>query len=164
MLSLDNAFAEQDLLDFAARIRRFLKLGDDDRINFSAEPRSMACRCRCATRAANSSRPPRRGDGAVGEESRQHPNAEDVPQKLRGRNVPDICEVRGEVYMTKQAFLALQRAAEGSRRHDLLPIAQFGGRLAAPIRIPASPPPRPLGSSPMPGADGRDGGRYTISA
>src|SRR5665213_3893137 len=39
MLSLDNAFAEQDVLDFAARIRRFLKLGDDDRIGFSAEPK-----------------------------------------------------------------------------------------------------------------------------
>src|SRR5437588_13011596 len=39
MLSLDNAFAEQDVLDFVARIRRFLKLGDDDRIDFSAEPK-----------------------------------------------------------------------------------------------------------------------------
>src|SRR6202021_3735335 len=39
MLSLDNAFAEQDVLDFAARIRRFLKLGDDDSIGFSAEPK-----------------------------------------------------------------------------------------------------------------------------
>src|SRR5258708_16728668 len=39
MLSLDNAFAEEDVVDFAARIRRFLKLGDDDRIAFSAEPK-----------------------------------------------------------------------------------------------------------------------------
>src|SRR5258707_5985883 len=39
MLSLDNAFAEQDVLDFVARIRRFLKLGDDDKIGFSAEPK-----------------------------------------------------------------------------------------------------------------------------
>src|SRR6476469_9532144 len=39
MLSLDNAFAEQDVVDFVARIRRFLKLGDDDKIAFSAEPK-----------------------------------------------------------------------------------------------------------------------------
>src|SRR5271156_6924720 len=39
MLSLDNAFAEEDVLEFAGRIRRFLKLGDDERIDFSAEPK-----------------------------------------------------------------------------------------------------------------------------
>src|ERR1700676_807284 len=39
MLSLDNAFAEQDVIDFVGRIRRFLKLGDDDKIDFSAEPK-----------------------------------------------------------------------------------------------------------------------------
>src|SRR6201996_5703267 len=39
MLSLDNAFAEQDVLDFVGRIRRFLRLADDDRIDFSAEPK-----------------------------------------------------------------------------------------------------------------------------
>src|ERR1700726_4158885 len=39
MLSLDNAFAEEDVVDFVARIRRFLKLGDDDEIAFSAEPK-----------------------------------------------------------------------------------------------------------------------------
>src|SRR4030081_3458673 len=39
MLSLDNAFAEQDVLDFVGRIRRFLKLGEDERIDFSAEPK-----------------------------------------------------------------------------------------------------------------------------
>src|SRR6202021_163770 len=56
-----------------------------------------------------------RGDGAVGEDVTANIRTlEDVPKKLQGRNVPDICEVRGEVYMTKQAFLALnerQKAA-----------------------------------------------------
>ena len=115
MLSLDNAFAEQDVLDFAARIRRFLKLGDDDRIGFSAEPKidglSMSLRYEGGELVTAATR----GDGAVGEDVTANIRTlEDVPQKLRGRNVPDICEVRGEVYMTKQAFLALnerQKAA-----------------------------------------------------
>ena len=115
MLSLDNAFAEEDVLDFAARIRRFLKLGDDDRINFSAEPKidglSMSLRYEGGELVTAATR----GDGAVGEDVTANIRTlEDVPQKLRGRNVPDICEVRGEVYMTKQAFLALnerQKAA-----------------------------------------------------
>jgi DNA ligase (NAD+) len=115
MLSLDNAFAEQDVLDFAARIRRFLKLGDDDSIGFSAEPKidglSMSLRYEGGELVTAATR----GDGAVGEDVTANIRTlEDVPQKLWGRNVPDICEVRGEVYMTKQAFLALnerQKAA-----------------------------------------------------
>jgi DNA ligase (NAD+) len=116
MLSLDNAFAEQDVLDFAARIRRFLKLGDDDSIGFSAEPKidglSMSLRYEGGELVTAATR----GDGAVGEDVTANIRTlEDVPQKLWGRNVPDICEVRGEVYMTKQAFLALnerQKAAD----------------------------------------------------
>jgi DNA ligase (NAD+) len=115
MLSLDNAFAEQDVLDFAARIRRFLKLGDDDSIGFSAEPKidglSMSLRYEGGELVTAATR----GDGAVGEDVTANIRTlEDVPQKLKGRNVPDVCEVRGEVYMTKQAFLALnerQKAA-----------------------------------------------------
>jgi DNA ligase (NAD+) len=115
MLSLDNAFAEQDVLDFAARIRRFLKLGDDGSIGFSAEPKidglSMSLRYEGGELLTAATR----GDGAVGEDVTANIRTlEDVPQKLKGRNVPDICEVRGEVYMTKQAFLALnerQKAA-----------------------------------------------------
>jgi DNA ligase (NAD+) len=115
MLSLDNAFAEQDVLDFAARIRRFLKLGEDDRIGFSAEPKidglSMSLRYEGGELVTAATR----GDGAVGEDVTANIRTlEDVPKKLKGRNVPDICEVRGEVYMTKQAFLALnerQKAA-----------------------------------------------------
>src|SRR5437899_3362656 len=115
MLSLDNAFAETDVIDFAGRIRRLLKLGDDDKIDFSAEPKidglSMSLRYEGGELVTAATR----GDGAVGEDVTANIRTlEDVPQKLKGRNVPDICEVRGEVYMTKQAFLALnerQKAA-----------------------------------------------------
>jgi DNA ligase (NAD+) len=115
MLSLDNAFAEEDVVDFVARIRRFLKLGDDDKIAFSAEPKidglSMSLRYRGGELVTAATR----GDGAEGEDVTANIRTlEDVPKKLKGRNVPDVCEVRGEVYMTKQAFLALnerQKAA-----------------------------------------------------
>ena len=115
MLSLDNAFAEADVVDFVARIRRFLKLGDDDRIAFSAEPKidglSMSLRYEGGELVTAATR----GDGAVGEDVTANIRTlEDVPKKLKGRNAPAICEVRGEVYMTKQAFLALnerQKAA-----------------------------------------------------
>src|SRR5438309_1042064 len=115
MLSLDNAFAEEDVLDFVGRIRRFLKLGDDDRIDFSAEPKidglSMSLRYEGGELVTAATR----GDGAEGEDVTTNIRTlEDVPKKLKGRNIPDICEVRGEVYMTKKAFLALnerQKAA-----------------------------------------------------
>src|SRR6478752_770514 len=115
MLSLDNAFAEQDVIDFVGRIRRFLRLGEDERIDFSAEPKidglSMSLRYEGGELVTAATR----GDGAVGEDVTANIRTlEDVPQKLKGRNVPEVCEVRGEVYMTKQAFLALnerQKAA-----------------------------------------------------
>jgi DNA ligase (NAD+) len=115
MLSLDNAFAEADVVDFVGRIRRFLKLGDDDKIAFSAEPKidglSMSLRYEGGELVTAATR----GDGAEGEDVTANIRTlEDVPQKLKGRKVPDICEVRGEVYMTKKAFLALnerQKAA-----------------------------------------------------
>src|SRR5437870_7794592 len=114
MLSLDNAFAEQDVLDFVGRIERFLKLSDD-KIDFSAEPKidglSMSLRYEGGELVTAATR----GDGAVGEDVTANIRTlEDVPERLKGRNVPDICEVRGEVYMTKRAFLALnerQKAA-----------------------------------------------------
>src|SRR5690348_5960814 len=107
MLSLDNAFAEQDVIDFAGRIARFLKL-PDNKIDFSAEPKidglSMSLRYEGGELVTAATR----GDGAEGEDVTANIRTlEDVPQKLKGRNIPDICEVRGEVYMTKKAFLAL---------------------------------------------------------
>src|SRR5215471_1902316 len=115
MLSLDNAFAEDDVRDFVGRIERFLKLKDEE-IAFSAEPKidglSMSLRYEGGELITAATR----GDGAEGEDVTANIRTlEDVPQKLRGRNVPGICEVRGEVYMTKKAFLALneRQKAEG---------------------------------------------------
>lgn len=115
MLSLDNAFAEEDVVDFVGRIRRFLKLGDDGKIDFSAEPKidglSMSLRYEGGELVTAATR----GDGAEGEDVTANIRTlKDVPHRLKGRNIPDVCEVRGEVYMTKKGFLALnerQKAA-----------------------------------------------------
>ncbi len=110
MLSLDNAFAEEDVVDFVGRIRRFLRLPDDEEIVFSAEPKidglSMSLRYEDGALVTGATR----GDGAVGEDVTANVKTlEDVPKRLKGRGVPKICEVRGEVYMTKAAFLELNR-------------------------------------------------------
>jgi DNA ligase (NAD+) len=118
MLSLDNAFADEDVSDFVGRIRRFLRLADDDEIVFSAEPKidglSMSLRYQKGELVTAATR----GDGAEGEDVTANIRTlEDVPKTLHGRDVPEICEVRGEVYMTKQAFLALneQQKAAGDK-------------------------------------------------
>ena len=116
MLSLDNAFAEEDVVDFVGRIRRFLKLSEDERIDFSAEPKidglSMSLRYEGGELITAATR----GDGTEGEDVTANIRTlSDVPKQLKGRHVPEVCEVRGEVYMTKQAFLALneRQKAEG---------------------------------------------------
>ncbi|HEY4981415.1 MAG TPA: NAD-dependent DNA ligase LigA [Pseudolabrys sp.] len=110
MLSLDNAFEEQDVIDFAARIRRFLKLGEDEKIAFSAEPKidglSMSLRYEDGELVTAATR----GDGAEGEDVTANIRTlKDVPQQLKGKHVPKVCEVRGEVYMTKADFLKLNK-------------------------------------------------------
>jgi DNA ligase (NAD+) len=110
MLSLDNAFAEEDVVDFVGRIRRFLRLPDDEEIAFSAEPKidglSMSLRYEDGALVTGATR----GDGSEGEDVTANVKTlEDVPKRLKGRGVPKICEVRGEVYMTKAAFLELNR-------------------------------------------------------
>src|ERR1700690_3715358 len=115
MLSLDNAFEEQDVIDFVARIRHFLKLSDDEKIAFSAEPKidglSMSLRYEDGELIPAATR----GDGAEGEDVTANIRTlKDVPQQFKGKHVPKICEVRGEVYMTKADFLKLnerQKAA-----------------------------------------------------
>jgi DNA ligase (NAD+) len=115
MLSLENAFAEQEVIDFVDRIRRFLKLSEDEKIAYSAEPKidglSMSLRYEDGEFVTAATR----GDGYEGEDVTANiKTIKQVPQHLKGKRVPKICEVRGEVYMTKAAFLALnerQKAA-----------------------------------------------------
>ncbi len=110
MLSLDNAFADEDVVDFVGRIRRFLRLAEDEPIAFSAEPKidglSLSLRYEGGELVTGATR----GDGSEGEDVTANVKTlEDVPKRLKGKGVPAICEVRGEVYMTKQAFLELNR-------------------------------------------------------
>jgi DNA ligase (NAD+) len=110
MLSLDNAFADADVVDFVARIRRFLRLADDELITFSAEPKidglSMSLRYEDGALVTGATR----GDGAEGEDVTANVKTlADIPKRLKGKGVPAVCEVRGEIYMTKRAFLALNK-------------------------------------------------------
>src|SRR5207342_2468778 len=115
MLSLDNAFSEQDVVDFVARIRRFLNLKDDEKVAFTAEPKidglSMSLRYEDGELVTAATR----GDGAEGEDVTANIRTlKDVPKKLKGKAVPKVCEVRGEVYMTKGAFLELNERQKAS--------------------------------------------------
>jgi len=110
MLSLANAFAEEDVVDFVERIRRFLRLPADEETVFIAEPKidglSMSLRYEEGVLAVGATR----GDGTEGEDVTANVRTlADIPKKLKGA-APQVCEVRGEVYMTKSAFRALNES------------------------------------------------------
>jgi DNA ligase (NAD+) len=145
MLSLDNAFSEQDVVDFVARIRRFLRLGEDDEIAFNAEPKIDGLSMSLRYEDGNLVNGATRGDGSVGEDVTANVKTlEDIPQRLKGRHVPRVCEVRGEIYMTKRAFLALnKRQAEGGGQVFANPRNSAAGSLRQ--KDPAVTASRPLG-------------------
>ena len=145
MLSLDNAFADADVVDFVGRIRRFLRLPEDEEIVFSAEPKidglSMSLRYEDGKLVTAATR----GDGAEGEDVTANAKTlAGIPKVLKGKNVPSVCEVRGEVYMTKPAFLALnKRQAEAGKQLYVNPRNTAAGSLRQlDASITAS---RPLG-------------------
>jgi len=144
MLSLDNAFAEEDVRDFVGRIRRFLRLSDDDEVAFSAEPKidglSMSLRYEHGKLVTGATR----GDGNEGEDVTANiKTLADIPQRLKGSGIPAICEVRGEVYMTKHAFLALNKRQAESGQIFANPRNSAAGSLRQ--KDPSITASRPLG-------------------
>ncbi|MDR7220033.1 NAD-dependent DNA ligase LigA [Aminobacter aminovorans] len=109
MLSLDNAFADEDVSEFVGRIRRFLRLSADEPVVITAEPKidglSLSIRYengRLVTAAT-------RGDGQVGENVTANARTiADIPNVLSG-DFPEVLEVRGEVYMSHADFAELNR-------------------------------------------------------
>ncbi|HEY4774554.1 MAG TPA: NAD-dependent DNA ligase LigA, partial [Xanthobacteraceae bacterium] len=113
MLSIDNAFSEQDVADFVERIRRFLRLPAQEPVAFTAEPKIDGLSCSLRYEQGVLVGAATRGDGTVGEDVTANVRRiADVPGKLHGRNLPAVCEVRGEVYMSRAEFLALNQRQE----------------------------------------------------
>jgi DNA ligase (NAD+) len=105
MLSLDNAFTEEDVRDFVARIRRFLGLAPDAELAFVAEPKIDGLSCNLRYEKGELVLGATRGDGAEGENvSANVRTIADIPKKMRARRPPAVFEVRGEVYMSHADF------------------------------------------------------------
>src|SRR5216684_4178961 len=145
MLSLGNAFADEDVIDFVERIGRFLGLSAEEKLAFAAEPKIDGLSCSLRYERGALVNAATRGDGTIGEDVTANVRTlEDVPQQLRGKGVPEICEVRGEVYMTKSAFLKLnQRQAAAGRPVFANPRNSAAGSLRQ--LDPAVTASRPLG-------------------
>jgi hypothetical protein len=194
MLSLSNAFDDEDVAEFFSGIRRFLKELQDDPaalIEVVAEPKIDGLSIALRYEGGRFVQGATRGDGTVGEDVTANlRTVTDLPQGLKGQ-VPEILEVRGEVYMARDDFLALNAAQEAAggkvfanprnaaagslrplrlrRRRD----QRAGGRqplgfprpptgLRLPDQSPGAPLPQPGRGPGLPPGDGRDPGRPAL--
>ena len=127
MMSLDNAFSPEEVAEWLARMRRFLNLPDDSPLACTAEDKIDGLSCSLRYESGRLVRAATRGDGQVGEDVTANvAHIPDIPQQLPD-SVPAIFEVRGEIYMEKQAFTALNAA-----RHEA------GGKIFANPRNAAA--------------------------
>ncbi|OYX63811.1 MAG: DNA ligase (NAD(+)) LigA [Novosphingobium sp. 32-60-15] len=116
MMSLDNAFTDDEVAEFVARVRRFLALGDDAEVVMTAEDKIDGLSCSLRYENGKLVRAATRGDGQVGEDVTANvAHIADIPQELQGEglfDIPAVFEIRGEVYMAKSDFIALNAAQE----------------------------------------------------
>jgi len=115
MLSLGNAFDAEDVTDFDDRVRRFLSLDAEAPLAYTAEPKIDGLALALRYEGGRLVEAATRGDGRTGENVTANARTIDnIPETLSGANIPDVFEVRGEVYMSHADFAALNdRAAEG---------------------------------------------------
>ena len=117
MLSLDNAFNDEDVEDFLGRIRRFLGLGASEELCVTAEPKIDGLSASLLFENGVLVRGATRGDGRIGEDVTANlKTIDDIPKKLSGEGWPDRLEIRGEVYMSHADFAALNAREEEAGR------------------------------------------------
>ncbi|MDE0900371.1 MAG: NAD-dependent DNA ligase LigA [Erythrobacter sp.] len=134
MMSLDNAFNAEEVEEWVARVRRFLSLSEDDPVAFTAEDKIDGLSCSLRYEKGALVRAATRGDGQVGEDVTPNvAHIPDIPQQLCG-DAPEVFEIRGEVYMGRADFEALNarlmddaRAAAEEKGEELDPakVRQF---------------------------------------
>ncbi len=107
MLSLENAFSEEEVEDFVGRVRRFLNLPEAAEVTLTAEPKIDGLSCSLRYEEGRLALAATRGDGTTGEVVTANARTiGDVPERLEG-DAPAVFEIRGEVYMSKADFAAL---------------------------------------------------------
>jgi DNA ligase (NAD+) len=108
MLSLGNAFADEDVSEFVGRIRRFLKLADDDAVEITAEPKIDGLSISLRYENGKLMQAATRGDGQEGENvTRNCETIGDIPRVVNADDFPSVFEVRGEIYMSHKDFADL---------------------------------------------------------
>ena len=113
MLSLGNAFSDNEVAEFVERVRRFLRLPQDEEIAIVAEPKIDGLSCTLRYEGGRLANGATRGDGFEGEDVTANvATIKDIPNRLGGPAVPEICEIRGEVYMSHADFAALNERQE----------------------------------------------------
>ncbi|MEE8505902.1 MAG: NAD-dependent DNA ligase LigA, partial [Kiloniellales bacterium] len=120
MLSLGNAFGDDEVAEFLARIRRFLNIKDNEEVAVLAEPKIDGVSASLRYEDGRFVQGATRGDGTTGEDITANLRTiGDLPTELKGRapdvlQVPKVLEIRGEVYMRRDAFQALNKRQEGT--------------------------------------------------
>ncbi len=115
MLSLGNAFEDGDVVDFVARVRRFLNLRGDDPVVFTAEPKIDGLSISIRYDKGRLVEAATRGDGTEGENVTANVRTiREIPHTLKGRDVPDSIEVRGEIYLGHDDFRRLNAEQEAA--------------------------------------------------